>query len=505
MYKALLVDDEQWALADVKNLVDWEAHGFRIVAEASSGAEGLMLANVHKPDLIVSDIRMPGMNGLEMYRQLGSAYKSESITLLISAHNEFDYVREALKLGVSDYILKPIKQSELTEALVRARGLLDELQRKRRLDVEYMRSQSFVDLLVGAHSPGNLSRRLSAMGLLLSTVCCRVFVVKVTEGDPSAELGAAVQDWLRPWPEVSYVLARLGMRKWAVVLNVDTGSGAGGGEETPARKERVLFCQLLRGYRRRFEPGGLQAGGSMCIRSIAHLPEAYRQAEAMARQDFVAGPGGLHFYRKQAGSWFDEGLGQILAADLGRLQHLAAGLGRPHRYLNVEGATQLYYAFLMRSAQLRGQQQEKEGLADQDPAYAFPSLAALADAVQALLREQQEGTASAKRLYAHAIVQEMAAQIEANYGQKLMIGSFAEQYHLHPNYLSTLFKQEAGEPFTSRLVRVRMDKAAELLRGSQMPLHEISEHVGYDDYFQFSKLFKKHKQLSPIAYRKCGQ
>ena len=100
------------------------------------------------------------------------------------------------------------------------------------------------------------------------------------------------------------------------------------------------------------------------------------------------------------------------------------------------------------------------------------------------------------------IIKEITDYIKYNYNEKLMINDLAQKFFLNPSYLSGLFKEETGKPFTAYLVECRLKKAVELLENTELSSSEISAQVGYEDYFHFSKLFKKHIGISPSNYRK---
>lgn len=116
MYKAVIVDDEVWTRDVIKSLGDWEGLGISVVGEAEDGETGLALIRQVKPDVIITDVRMPGMNGIELVEQLRRE-QMDTPVLMVSGYDDYDYVRGAMKLGVTDYLLKPLKQKELNQQL----------------------------------------------------------------------------------------------------------------------------------------------------------------------------------------------------------------------------------------------------------------------------------------------------------------------------------------------------------------------------------------------------
>ena len=102
----------------------------------------------------------------------------------------------------------------------------------------------------------------------------------------------------------------------------------------------------------------------------------------------------------------------------------------------------------------------------------------------------------------NSVIDEIVKDINLNYNKRIILGTYAEKYNVNPCYLSNVFKSVIGVSFTTYLLEQRLKKAVELLKNTSLTLYEISDKVGYDDYFHFSKLFKKYKGVSPKLFRK---
>ena len=118
MYQVLIADDEPWALYRLQKLIDWNRLDFEIVGTASDGLSALELIKQKKPELVLSDIRMPGLDGLKLVEQINLASPKTTV-ILITGFSEFSYAKEAIRQGVFDYLVKPVKREELTETLSR--------------------------------------------------------------------------------------------------------------------------------------------------------------------------------------------------------------------------------------------------------------------------------------------------------------------------------------------------------------------------------------------------
>ena len=135
MYRVLLADDEHWALLALRSLIDWESCGFTIIGEEESGERALLTLEQEQPELVISDIRMPGMDGLALLRLLREK-KAETEVLFVSGYTDFEYAREALRYGCHGYLVKPVEEKELTEYLSKIRTVLNRKREQREKEGE---------------------------------------------------------------------------------------------------------------------------------------------------------------------------------------------------------------------------------------------------------------------------------------------------------------------------------------------------------------------------------
>ena len=125
LYRLMLVDDEPEIREGMKEIVDWEACGFQLVSEADNGLDALMLAEQTRPDLVITDVRMRFMDGLEMVERM-QTFLPMTQYIVVSGYDEFEYTRKSIQIRISDYVLKPICASEFVEVLSRAKRALDD-------------------------------------------------------------------------------------------------------------------------------------------------------------------------------------------------------------------------------------------------------------------------------------------------------------------------------------------------------------------------------------------
>jgi len=201
MLKALVVDDEYLVRAGLCQTVDWEEYGIQIVGEASNGKEGLEMAMQLRPEIIVTDIRMPHMNGLELLRRL-QEQRLDCVTIVLSGYDEFQYAQEAMRLGASHYLLKPVNIDELVETLQRVAQDFERLREERlaydrlKQETPAVSSHFWLKLLFGeGMSRADIAEKLALLGIDIPAEA--TLTIGVVSVDQSAESLAAGQQPLR--------------------------------------------------------------------------------------------------------------------------------------------------------------------------------------------------------------------------------------------------------------------------------------------------------------------
>lgn len=137
MYKVILIDDEPWLLKDMELLIDWERFGFEVTAKISDSEQAIYMIKKHRPDLIICDIKMPGLNGIELMKMVKQRF-NDIFVVFVSAYSEFSYAKQAIEMGAYNYILKPTEEEELSNTLKKIATLLD----KEKEDIYYNTGES---------------------------------------------------------------------------------------------------------------------------------------------------------------------------------------------------------------------------------------------------------------------------------------------------------------------------------------------------------------------------
>lgn len=521
----MLVDDEIIVRIGMKAVIDWEANGYRFVGEAGDGREALALLERAMPDILLTDIKMPNMNGIELIETVKRKHPHIRIVVL-SSHDEYDYVRSAMKLGADDYILKA---SVNPDKLI---GLLRETAE--RLEPE---------------------RRASGTGHAAA-------VIEGAAGDLPAEgrSETALRRWIegRPKPEdrddpelqrrfdghVAYVLlARAAeegaalspvqadvleqsARKWAMTAPVRSSEREAAFVlwlEEPASAERLAEIGTdLASAARRFAASAVEIGIGGACAEPGQLAQGYVQAERAFERSFFEEGDPVHVYSEACPDGLPPGSAllskpeeQELALAVERLDE--EGVARtvsllfdrmrerkPSRDRAIQGCLDLFYALQSAFKKLGIVPGESSATGEQ-PAYSdiigFASVAEAHSWFARYVARTLEAVRAASRERGREEIQSLIAHLKERYAESMSLKQAARMTKLSEGHLSYLFKKETGTGFVDYVNGLRIDKAAELLRTTHLPSYEIAGRVGYDNINYFGRIFKKIKGMSPKRYR----
>ncbi|SFI79230.1 Helix-turn-helix domain-containing protein [Paenibacillus sp. UNC496MF] len=526
MLKVMVVDDEPWGRKSVGKMIGELALDVEVAAEARNGAEALELIPIVKPQIVVTDMNMPVMNGQRLLEELYRRH-NEIKVIVISGHSQFEYMRAAIAFQACEYVLKPVSLAELKNALVKAmelsRSHLSAQERRRFAgEMRQLRTETFLQH-VTARRIANASDILAQSAELLPV-------------PPAAGYRVAVC-MLRRFGDLS--ATKFGGNSDLLMYSVDNmlRELAAGGEALVYKSDdKTKLCVLLPepaygldGAARLLAPfhdavsrmldSGVAAGLSAPYDRLERLPEAFAEANArllagplreagfsLVAADGPHGAGGAPAPEVLSG--FDAKLLQqaLAAGQAGTARRLLGELLRRIEAapgLTIQGAQRE----LRRLADIASG--ELPGLGQRAEADAFAPRAAdavLSEAgargfVEALAAAVEERLGSRPAADAPNPVRDVAAYLDAHYFEDVSLIDVATRYHMDASYLSKQFKAVTGENFIEYVTRKRMEKACELLRGSELKINDISELVGYENQRYFSQVFKKFTGLTPSEYR----
>ena len=533
--KVLIVDDERHVREAIRMLVDWERLGIEHILEASEGASAVEIIQSEQPDIVLTDMLMPIMNGSELLEwiQLQANFCK---TIVISGHDDFGYVRHTIKYGGMDYILKPIDEQQLNEALGKAiEARHADMQKQNAVQDQSIQlnqikpiywdklfSNIMDDSRIYSSFANELRKEFHIMG---ETMQARVAILSLESMQPAIkDRFASNMDLL------SYSLANIAneylrerqngyaYRNWSKADEIVIVSWQLV-DELPVTISRMNEG-IFRTYGVRFDFGiGRPA-------SFPHrLKQSYQEAAlALKQRNLVKSSSRIHTFTSFVSTtdrtlYFGKYQEEIRLALLsGNSTHIKLAVNSWFQELKrldcitMEHLELWLHEFTVFSARCFHSDtmlpdDENDGLKKEAGQYIFP----IDEDGRLSVRLWQEEFTTLMLSYSKimnernlklSISQEIAEYIRANYQEELSLQGIADRYHLSREYISRKFKQDTNENISDYIERIRIENSKQLLHNPQLKISQISELVGYQDDKYFSKVFKKVVGLSPNQYRK---
>lgn len=506
MFRIVLAEDEEWIRQGLKHYIQRLAGSFDIVGEAADGIEAKRLVEELKPDILITDIKMPGFTGLEVVRH-AMQLNPDTACILVSGFKDFHLVQEAIQSGGMDYLLKPIQEDQLTAALYKAMAR----KQRNRLQTAYEPILSveplFQRLLEG---DGEDSRTFAAvMEQSFPQLCTGTdkLVVVMDDDVPREKLQRIVM--------MSYnaIVLHPAARLYAIILPIPANSVIRGLES------------VMRGVIEhvRKECGVIAAAGfSTPFTQWEQLTGRYQEAYLTYAERFYYGHVwigipklGVHHHSattqengdtNEAGKLAEQIVQQF---ELGRKDEACTNITQLFAmFVKLHVPMERVYTIITRMLRNIISVMDKHRLEllqlDAFQAYSWVvkrrTVAHLKQDTEELIVRMFGEFVSGS---IHSAISRLQQIIEKEYQRPdLSIGELAERLHFNSSYLSELFKKKTGKPFTQYVMDMRLDKSKELLRQLQLRTYEVAYSVGYENEKAFSRAFKNKFGISPLEYRK---
>ena len=535
MRKVLLIDDEYYFRQALKATIPWEANGLCVCGEARDGEEALGLLDALAPDIALVDINMPVMDGLAFARAVHDRHLPIRLVIL-SGHSEFDYARQAVALGVVNYLLKPVDDDELVRTLVevsrqldreeRVRIETDQLTRQFRANRPLLRDRLLNELLSGQADtrPEVLEPRMASLDMRLGGAICQAAVA-----EPDAEMAAA---WTfedrQLWNHaIANLLDELLGGDLPHEICQDEGDRicvlatceASMADRMPGlladRLEQARDCvqRMIGHFTITIGIGEPRAG-------LEQLPASYREALIALKSRISAGGNQVIPFATLGNS----GLGvnpltpairarllmQLRALDAAAARDSVAEVFRLARVDRVGPELLLVCCMDLVSAVLAfltetGISQESvfpgapRTLVEQ--AQAFRLLHDMAGWADRLVADAVEAVSAQQHGKSGHLVGEVHRLVAAHCGDEALgIDFLAKRLFVHYSHLCYVFRKETGSTINEYITGHRMEKARILFDGGNRSVSDVADRVGYADANYFGKLFKKHYGVTPSRY-----
>ena len=524
MYTVVFADDETELRQAILASIDWESIGFRVVADAENGVEALEAVEQYEPDLLITDIRMPLMTGLELAKNVREVCPATQIVFL-SGYDDFGYAREAIREGVISYLLKPISAAELTEELVRVRqkmdarleeirsaGAGDRAQTEKRLAA----TEFLLPLLLGTSDDFDSEEQLRAqaekIGLFGASeplhFCVAVAKFKDENDNPCTDKKhiSLTETILSKYVSVCafFVNGRIVIFAYSDRDNSENFRIAM--QELIQSAAKVYKERCTVGISRRFERISACAGAYFeAVTARRYSAEGATSIRYITDQE----RGSRHEYEYIEKSVFR--LEELLK--VGSEEDLSAFLDELYREDNQRSIDYLVIQILAtvyRTVSTVSQKEALSALVADNPIYARVGFVERSETVREELRRlclDARGIISGYRTQSSQLLCDRAvAMIEAEFAdESLTLTDVSSRLGVSPNYLSALIKKNKKTNFVSLLTACRMRHAYDLIVCSTMKILEVAERCGYSDQHYFSYCFKKHYGVSPNKMRESSR
>ncbi len=526
MYTVLLVDDEEEVIQVIMRKINWEELGFSVIGSAGNGVKALELVEEYQPDVLVTDIKMPYMDGMELSNRVKTEFPATKI-LLFTGFDEFEYAKEAIHLEVEEYILKPVSSAELKSVFSQLKVKLDqEISEKRNVEtlqkyylesLPLLRADFYSGLIEGRVHEDEISRYLSDCQIEFPGpfFCCLVIHISSSQEDGTIDpllLAPSVREHAKErlgkkWQAKSF--AYLGNTVFILQL----------GSENEIW-ELTDECDRLCRYAERMLGAVVTVGIGQICENILELPRSYSSAREAVSYRAVYGASRAINIREIVPQKMDRSVAssETELSDLFRMirvgskEEITEAVNRyflrtsftekplQQHYMERMELLSMLLRFSANNGIAMGEETEDMGslygsLLDMDPEALKNWLLEISFSFrEQLIRVRSSSTES---LVTRAMEYVQNHYADANLSLDVICASLG----VSNSYFSTVFKKETGNSFIGYLTDYRLDRAARLLIETSEKSYMIANQVGYSDPNYFSYVFKKRFGASPSKYR----
>ncbi len=532
--KVIIADDEKRICQLIQNLVCWEDFGMEVIACVHDGIEALETIQKRKPELVITDIRMPGYDGLELIRR-AKISSPETEFVIISGYRHFEYAQNALQYGVKNYLLKPVKKAELADELRSIQKINVQRARKNEADAkktiiiqnnkDRLRETFMQNALINMNflktkmlDDINEQYQFSFREDLYQIV---IFKIDGMGTQPSSATEFIQEKVVRLAQKMlqsfCYELEHIWIEHFCYFL-LNYGES---GKKEVRRILKSLIGEML-WQKEIFKSFYVTIGLGSIQKEILHITQSAQQAKRAIEQRVLDGtnrviePPDMYSNKREKYISCPKEFKQSLAKAIDcmdeeiakcSIQLLCKDLQTENRYSGADILEILRDAlrFFIFTLQQNGQMVSEanhlflEFEREIDDLYSIDMLMQCLEKkiVQTILscinKRQSEGERP---------IREAKRYVREHYDENISLDILSNEVGMNASYLSTLFKKQTGNTFSEYLTQVRMEKAKEFLKESEENISNICERVGYNDLKSFTKNFKSYTGMRPNEYRK---
>ncbi|RCW47615.1 response regulator [Paenibacillus prosopidis] len=513
MYKVLLADDEKLDLDGMRTFIPWQDLGMEVVDGVMNGFDACKVLELEKIDILVTDVRMPNMSGLELAKRAMEMWKDIKI-IFVSGYQDFSYAKQALSLNAVNYVLKPMDDQELIDSLTKVREDLD--QERLRQDaywqmVPIVKNEYLLQLLEGpgAESTIDVLKQEYQMSRFVWPGCAAVIEIDGLSWK-QAEENRSEKDEMQG---VVSICSRLGVEHICKISKTRAALLLENIDNNPVLDQ--IFDQVKKNL-----PFSITAGVGERCNALSELTVSYRQAvEALDLKMFygkgkVIGYGEVRTAEKEDVKHLDARLEALFVAmsnyELVRIHDELDDLFQVAKSLKSKFTLRNFALYiLMKLDNYLHKSNENVfhllgmELNNYDIIMQFETITDIHYWLRRRVYEISETLQANKHKKNWKLIRQMVEYMKERTHENITLRDLAEQFSLSPNYLGVIFKEETGKNFSEYFISLRMEKSCELLKTTNMKIYEIADRVGYRHLPYFSRQFKETYGMTPLEYRRA--
>lgn len=535
MLKIFLVEDESVVREGLRDNIPWQQYGYKFVGEASDGEMALPLIQKTQPDVLLTDIKMPFMDGLSLSRIVHQEFPDMKI-IIFSGYDDFEYARQAITVGVEQYLLKPITRASLQKVLTELRTKIENEQEQKNYQEKFQeeareyerfsRTNFFMKVFEGRMPVQNIYEEAAKLSLKINAPCYNLLMFSLQDKREGENGGYESEDFARKREELlhyfvrypEYLVFRWNINTYGVLLQ-------GSAEQMKELMERCLenierICQPTE------EIFDWYAAAGEPVERLSLLAECYGKVNHLFAYRFLVPD--KHIFTKEIADNYmprEEGgkIGDIDSAKVDQelikdfllrgshdeipefvdsylfsiQEALKSRLFQNYLVFHVHFVTMAYVEEIgcdkKEFLELLGEEQIQE---------VNRSIEELSLYIQNILEKAMELRDRVSDHQSKKILKKALDYIEENYTQDtLSLNTVASEVNVSSNYFSAIFSQAMQVTFIEYVTQKRMEKAKKLLRQTEKHSGDIAQEVGYKDPHYFSFVFKKTQGCTPREYR----
>ena len=510
MFKVVLVDDEIYARQGLKQFTDWRKHGFDIVAEAANGEEALHIIEQTSPDLVVTDIRMPELDGLQLIQAVKEQTSTKPIFVIVSGYNDFRYAQQAVRFGVEDFILKPIDEEEMEQLLAKLNGVLTKQLEENAERIRVQAQFYFEQLLNGRMPPGVAAEAEGVLQLHGSQM--RYVEIEFNNCDMiTGALSEDIQDMIcRQYNSGDVYIHKRRSGLYALLMSYSAEQL----NKSDWQSRLLTFHQRLR---ETFGDHVYVYAGAM-VSGVSELHDSFRHTGQLRAYKYAVPEHQPFLYEEMQSvslqysdledRLFSKWLEAMEEQELSTANELLYSIFERFRDQHFaesavnRAVSRMLYGVAGIVEAMQGDVREVPSFHAMNEWSQSPvTLDGLKIIVFQFMGESIRLIGELRRVNGKGNIQKIRQYIETHYNESISLKTIAAQFYMNPVYLGQLFKKTQGMYFNDFLLLTRMREAKKLLRQTEMRVYEIADQVGFSNADYFVTQFEKVVHKTPSEYR----